>query len=578
MNFFIVMMNTAKLRSLLIDLYSNRAGVTTFEQLIQILQKHNNLFSTSRTGGLNQRDSILITYPDQVQQAEGHPLAVLAKFCEDYLMDTITGIHILPFYPWTSDDGFSVVDYRQVDTNYGDWDDIARLGHHFRLMFDAVINHVSISSNWFQSMLAGDAYYRDYFLLPKESDDLTRVVRPRALPLLTSYQTAEGEKKIWTTFSADQVDLNYANPNVLLEILDLLLFYVTKGAELIRLDAIAYLWKEPGTSCINLPPTHRIIQLFRAMLDEVAPNVMLITETNVPHVDNISYFGDGTNEAQMVYNFSLPPLVLHAFQTGSAETLSRWADGLELPTDKVTFFNFLASHDGIGLNPLRGILPEAEIENIVNHVQSNGGLISYKTDVDGTRRPYELNINYFDALNDPNADEPLDLQVDRFVTAHAILFAMKGVPGIYFHSLVGSRGWLAGVQRSGHNRTINRKKFQWEELIHTISDPNTREARVFFRLRHLLKIRERHAAFDPHSLQRVIEYAPDVFCLLRSSLDGEDHVLCLQNISGDRVSLSNTQLPVEILPRPRNLINGEFIEDKGAISMEPYQTLWLAKA
>ncbi len=576
MNFFIVMMNTAKLRSLLIDLYSNRAGVTTFEQLIQILQKHNNLFSTSRTGGLNQRDTILITYPDQVQQAEGHPLAVLAKFCEDYLMDTITGIHILPFYPWTSDDGFSVVDYRQVDTNYGDWDDIARLGHHFRLMFDAVINHVSISSNWFQSMLAGDAYYRDYFLLPKESDDLTRVVRPRALPLLTSYQTAEGEKKIWTTFSADQVDLNYANPNVLLEILDLLLFYVTKGAELIRLDAIAYLWKEPGTSCINLPPTHRIIQLFRAMLDEVAPNVMLITETNVPHVDNISYFGDGTNEAQMVYNFSLPPLVLHAFQTGSAETLSRWADGLELPTDKVTFFNFLASHDGIGLNPLRGILPEAEIEDVVSGLQSHGGLVSFKTDVDGTQRPYELNINYFDALNDPAAEESLDLQIDRFVTAHAILFAMKGVPGIYFHSLVGSRSWLEGVKITGQNRTVNRKKFGWDELNGAIEDPNTRQARVFFRLRHLLKIRRRHAAFHPHGLQKIIDCAPEVFGVLRISPNESDTVLCLQNVSGRQVSLNGFPIPDERFQNPRNLINGKFIEDKELISIEPYQTLWLA--
>jgi sucrose phosphorylase len=118
------------------------------------------------------------------------------------------------------------VDYRAVDPRYGNWDDIAKLGHHFRLMFDAVINHVSIHSEWFQKMLAGAPQYRDYFIAPAKSDDLRHVVRPRALPLLTSYQTAEGEKQIWTTFSADQVDLNYANPNVLHEILDVLLFYI----------------------------------------------------------------------------------------------------------------------------------------------------------------------------------------------------------------------------------------------------------------------------------------------------------------------------------------------------------------
>ncbi len=491
-------------------------------------------------------------------------------------MDTITGIHILPFYPWTSDDGFSITDYREVDPRYGEWGDIARLGHHFRLMFDAVINHISIGSNWFQSMLTGDFYYRDYFVVPKESDDLTRVVRPRALPLLTSYQTAEGEKKIWTTFSADQVDLNYANPKVLLEILDLLLFYVTKGAELIRLDAIAYLWKEAGTSSINLPQTHRIIQLFRATLNEVAPSVMLITETNVPHTDNISYFGDGTNEAQMVYNFSLPPLVLHAFQIGSAETLSSWAGSLELPSEKVTFFNFLASHDGIGLNPLRGILPEAQIEEVARRVKSHGGLVSFKTDIDGVQRPYELNINYFDALNDPYVDEPLELQIDRFVTAHAILFAVQGVPGIYFHSLVGSRSWLEGVKATGQNCTINRQKFQWDELIRAIEDPDTRQARVFFRLRHLLKIRRRHPAFHPHGLQKIIQYAPEVFSVLRVSPDERDTVLCLHNVSGRRISLNGFPISDERFQSPRNLINGKFIGDKELISMEPYQTLWLA--
>jgi sucrose phosphorylase len=570
------MMNTVKLRDILFELYGNDPGKTAFEQLIQSLQNYADHISILNGGRLNQRDVILIAYPDQIQQRNEHPLAVLAEFCERYLMDTITAIHILPFYPWTSDDGFSVVDYREVDPRYGNWDDITKLGHHFRLMFDAVINHVSISSDWFQKMLAGDSQYRDYFIAPAETDDLRRVVRPRALPLLTSYQTTDGEKKIWTTFSADQVDLNYANPNVLLEILDVLLFYVSKGAELIRLDAIAYLWKESGTLCINLPQTHRIIQLIRAMLDEIASNVLLITETNIPHADNISYFGDGTDEAQIVYNFSLPPLVLHAFQTSSAETLSRWAEDLELPSDQVTFFNFLASHDGIGLNPLRGILAESEIEKILNRAQSQGGLVSFKTDADGTRLPYELNINYFDALNDPNTNEPLDLQIDRFITAHAILFAMKGVPGVYFHSLVGSRSWLDGVKISGQNRTINRKKLQWDELISTISDPTTRQARVFFRVRHLLKIRQRHIAFHPHGLQQILFCAPEVFCVLRSSANRMDHALCLHNISNHQVSLKDFRLPDEILPKPRNLISGQFMDDKAAISMEPYQTLWLA--
>ena len=344
-------MNLSKVRELLAGLYGHDAGGLVNEQLTRLLEKHNARKAASHPGGLDQRDTILIAYPDHVRR-EGRPsLAVLADFCRLHLRDIVTGIHILPFYPWTSDDGFSVVDYREVDPRYGGWQDVQRLGQDFKLMFDAVINHVSIKSAWFEALLENDGRYRDYFIVPAPGDDLSRVVRPRALPLLSEFESVMGPVRVWTTFSADQVDLNYSNPQVLLEILDVLLFYASQGANFIRLDAIAYLWKEPGTTCISLPQTHAIIQLFRAVLDDVAPHVMLITETNVPHAENLSYFGDGKNEAHLVYNFSLPPLVLHAFQSGSAETLTRWAQSLELP-EGATFFNFLASHDGIGLNPL----------------------------------------------------------------------------------------------------------------------------------------------------------------------------------------------------------------------------------
>ena len=260
---------------------------------------------------LSERDAILITYGDQVQSPPRLPLTVLADFCNRYLAGLVSGVHLLPFYPWTSDDGFSVRNYRVVDPALGDWRAVARFRRRFRLMFDAVINHVSARHAWFRGFRRGDSRYRNHFIVVEGNPDLSQVVRPRALPLLTRFETPTGEKAVWTTFSEDQIDLNFANPEVLLEIIDTLLLYVQHGAEFIRLDAIAYLWKEIGTPCIHLPQTHRIVQLLRAVLDEVAPHVMLITETNVPHADNVSYFGDGYDEAQMVYNFALPPLVLH---------------------------------------------------------------------------------------------------------------------------------------------------------------------------------------------------------------------------------------------------------------------------
>jgi sucrose phosphorylase len=368
--------------------------------------------------------------------------------------------------------------------------------------------------------------------------------------LLTKFQTVSGPRRVWTTFSADQVDLDYHNPDVLLEIIEILLMYAERGAQFIRLDAIAYLWKEIGTPCIHLPQTHAVIQLLRAVLDELAPHVILITETNVPHKENLSYFGDGTNEAQLVYNFALPPLVLHTFRTGDASILSNWAQGLELPSDRTTFFNFLASHDGIGLNPARGILSPAEIDALVEQTLAHGGLISFKQNSDGTQSPYEMNINYFDALSDPAGGESLEMQIDRFMAAQAIMLSLLGVPGIYFHSLFGSRGWKEGVNLTKSNRTINRQKLGLAELESDLANPISLRSQVLDRFQQLLSQRGSSAAFHPKGRQRILDLGPNVFAVLRIPPHGHNNILCLQNVTPQSQSIEK-------------------------YSLKPYQTLWL---
>ena len=529
-----------------------------------------------RNGELTEKDSLLITYGDQLISPDEKPLQTLGEFSREYLRGVIGGIHILPFYPWTSDDGFSVTDYREVDPALGEWDDISALQKNFRLMFDGVINHISSQSEWFKSFLNGDAQYADYFILAEESPALSKVVRPRALPLLTLFHTPSGEKRVWTTFSADQIDLNYQNPEVLFEILDILLMYVERGATFIRLDAIGYLWKEIGTTCIHLPQTHQMIQFLRAVLDDVAPFVQLITETNVPHIDNISYFGDGTNEAQLVYNFALPPLVLHTFRVGDASALSDWAKELTLPSDRVTFFNFLASHDGIGLNPVRGILPEQDIEALVEKTLEHGGLISYKLNSDGSQSPYEMNISYFDALSNPQGNEPLELQAARFMAAQSIMLSLVGVPGIYFHSLFGSRSWRAGVDVTGRNRTINRQKFDLATLETELADPASLRSLVFQCYAHLLKARSTSSAFDPHGKQQVLDCGKATFALLRISPDGSQRVLCLHNVSRQSQNLTPDLKDIFSSVPLTDLTTGRPIDKAtGSLSLQPYQTLWL---
>lgn len=523
---------------LLVSIYGAPAAAHAASRLEALLHTRRGRMPARALPGrdsLTERDALVITYADQVREPGRPPLQTLADFAAQHLTGRVSGLHLLPFYPSSSDDGFTVKDFFAVDETLGGWEDIRRLAGHFDLMFDAVFNHVSAQGEWFQGFLRGDPRFRDFFITVGGNPDLSQVVRPRALPLLTQFETASGPARIWTTFSADQVDLNYKNPDVLLAVLDALLFYIAHGARFIRLDAVAFLWKEIGTSCLHRPQTHQLVQLLRAVVEACAPGVRLITETNVPHADNISYFGNGENEAHLVYNFALPPLVLHALATGNAEKLTRWAQEGTLPSDQAHFFNFLASHDGIGLNPARGILSPQEIDALVARAQAHGGFVSWKHNPDGSQSPYELNITYFDALSDPAAVEPPETAVSRFLLAHAIMFSLRGLPGIYSHSLFGSRNDRAGAEASGIPRRINRQRLDRAALESELSHPHSVRSRVFAGFCRLLEKRRAHAAFAPASRQRVLANDPRLFGVLRETPDGRDRVLCLHNVSSQTV-------------------------------------------
>ncbi len=577
----------AALKGHLTTLYGSESVDSILDRLLALLERYTDL--NPRQNGahyntdLDEKDAILITYADMVQEEDELGLKTLTRFLNEHLNGIVNTIHILPFFPYSSDDGFSVIDYRAVNQQFGTWDDVDQIGQNFRLMFDAVINHVSSESEWFQAFLNDEEPYKDYFIVVPEGTDLSETFRPRALPLLTEFNTRSGPKMLWTTFSADQIDPDYGNPDVLLEIIDVLLFYVSKGAKFIRLDAVAYLWKEAGTSSIHLPQTHSIIQLFRSVLDAVAPAVKLITETNVPHADNISYFGDGYDEAQLVYNFPLPPLTLHAFLSGDASFLTSWAASLSTPSNQTTFMNFTASHDGIGLLPARDILGDKAVHEMADRIQSRGGYASYRDNTDGTRSPYELNMNYLEALStagDP--EEGVELKARRFLASQAIMLALKGVPGIYFHSLVGSKGWPEGGATTGRPRTVNREKVSYQRLETELLNPGSLRHNVFQGYIRLLGIRSNNPAFHPGSDQSVLKLDNSVFAILRSSTNPVSGVLCLHNVSDVRRDVLLNLKAIGLGPTSKlvNLISGQTYlvdeQDELTLTLRPYGYLWLA--
>jgi sucrose phosphorylase len=557
-----------RIKEHLIIIYKENYADDTLDDILNLVHA-NKAPNVTDSDKWNEKDVILITYGDSIISATEKPLKTLESFLKDNLKNIISTVHILPFFPFSSDDGFSVIDYLQVNPDLGSWDDIEKINEQFNLMFDLVINHVSSQSKWFKGYLNDDEKYKDYFIEVPPNTDLSKVVRPRSLPLLTKFKTNSGEKYVWTTFSEDQIDLNFSNPKVLIEMIRVLLFYLKKGSKIIRLDAIAFLWKQIGTSCIHLPETHQVVKLLRDIMEYVNPASVMLTETNVPNVENLSYFGNA-DEAHMVYQFSLPPLLLYTLFAENTKYLNEWARNMpDLPDDN-TFFNFTASHDGIGVRPIEGLLPEHEKEQLYAQIKKNGGFISTKSNPDGTESPYEMNITYFDALMETKYG-PDEYQKLRFICSQTIMASMKGIPAFYIHSFTATQNYTDGVNKTGRARTINRMRWNKNELLEQLrSDATT--SKVFNELIAMLKIRKNEKAFHPSAWQEIIPFDDKLFVIRRTGKLDYSQILSISNISRQPVDADITDM---IKDKPYlDLLTGQKMNTH-LITLNPYQTMWL---
>jgi len=565
------------LRRRLGKLYGVERADRLLDRMYQMIGRYGvgvGLSPSGQNTGLSQQDVVLITYADMVQSKDRAPLDVLREFCSQHLKGAISTVHLLPFYPWTSDDGFSVVDYRQVHPDYGKWTDIENFSKEFQLMFDLVLNHCSSKSPWFKEFVSGVEPGMNYIMEGDPEADLSAVVRPRSTPLLTHYQTRGGEKNVWTTFSADQVDLDWTCPDLLFEFLDIILFYLSMGCRILRLDAVAFLWKKLGTNCLHLPETHEVIKLIRNFVEVVAPETILLTETNVPHEENVSYFGKG-DEAHAVYQFSLPPLLLHGLLRGTSKHLRNWAANLAPPPKGCYFLNFTASHDGVGVRPLEGILPKEQVLSLAKEIEGKGGKVSMRSMPDGSESPYELNVTYYSALSDP--DHP-ELGEARFLCSQALALSLQGIPAVYFHSLCATPNDQEGFGETGRARTLNRKKWQLSELESMLGKKNTTGSKVFDWYVTTLRKRGAAPAFHPDASQEIIDLGDSVFGLVRSSVDGNQSIVCLYNFLPKICPVKPMNILKKWFPSggAKDLISGGEIHwGAKALELRPYQALWL---
>ena len=559
-------------------LYDAESAPVIAKRIARIIETHKQLRTRSVSSPLwTHKDIVLITYGDTIQSPSRPPLQTLRSFLNLHLPEAFSMIHMLPFFPWSSDDGFSVTDFRAVNPALGSWEDIAALESHYDLVVDLVLNHCSRENLWFIDFIAGQEPACNYFVEVDPGENLSMVTRPRSTPVLSGVRTHRGLRHVWTTFSNDQIDLNYRNSDVLLEFIDILLYYFRRGARMIRLDAAAYLWKEIGTNCIHLPQTHQIVKLFRDVLELVEPGALLMTETNVPHDENITYFGDG-DEAHIVYQFSLPPLLLHALYFGSTRYLQEWAEGLEatpLP-GHCTCLNFTASHDGVGLRPLEGLVPEDEVNRMLEAMRERGGFIAYKGNSDGSTSPYELNISYFDAFRHPEPNHN-QWHVPAFMVSQIVALSLKGIPAVYIHCLTATPNDTMGVERTGMTRSVNRRKWDRSELEGLLANHESETGQVFRLYKRLLQIRRRQPAFHPDADQHILPLPDGVFGLVRSATDGGQQILALFNFTEVAQRLHSRLLPIDILQWRELIGEVERVVEADELVLPPYAACWFSK-
>lgn len=527
---------------------------------------HQNLWS--------EEDVILITYGDSIATEDDVPLQTLHHFLNEHCLGTINSVHILPFFPYSSDDGFAVIDYSSVNESLGDWGDIQVIANDFKFMSDLVINHCSSRGPWFQNFMRCEGPGKDYFFTVDDTFKTNKVVRPRTSSLLKEFETLEGPKKVWCTFSHDQVDFDFRNPEVIKAFVNIIRQYLDNGIRIFRFDAVAFLWKQSGTQCINLEETHEIIRLFRTLIEHAEPEAMIITETNIPNDQNLTYFGNA-NEAHAIYNFSLPPLLVNTLITGDSTYLKSWQMSMPPAQNGTFYFNFIASHDGIGLRPAEGLLSEQEINSLLETMQDFGGRISWRSTKEGYSKAYEINISLFDALKGTVKGED-ELGMDRFICAHAIMFGLEGVPGLYIHSLLATGNDYEKLENTSHNRSINRHRWDYDDLKTMLANDDNQHHHALKGIKHLLNLRIKQDAFHPNATQFTLQLKKRFFGYWRQSIDRRQSIFCVSNISRKPRALHLSDLNLIGTDKWWDLISGQEINfEEPDLIMAPYQTVWI---
>ncbi len=564
-----------KIRSILENIYKpilSKKDINFLKDEIIQITKTFNKKNPIRKKIISEKTSLIICYGDVVYSNEKSSIKVFQSFFQKNLKKYFDTIHFLPFYPSSSDSGFAVKDHYKIEKRIGNWSDLKRISKYNNIMADIVINHSSARGLWFKNFLKRKKPGKDYFLTVNSKFNTSKVVRPRDHKLLKKIKIFDKSDYLWRTFSPDQIDLNFKNPSVLLRFIKIMIHLINNGITIFRLDAIAYLWKENGTKCINLRQTHEIIKLLRIISNYLNIETVIITETNLPEKENLSYFGN-SDEANWIYNFSLPPLLIHALLFENNSYLNKWSKNLPVTKLGNNYLNFIASHDGIGIRPTEGILNNKSLNNFLKRLKKNGSKFSYRKVHNKSKKVYEANITVFDALKKSDYDPKGKFFLERYVAAHAIMISFEGIPAIYFNSLFGKSNDEAKYIITGNNRDVNRYKWNYKNITRKLSDNKTKQSIFYSNITNLLSIRRKQKAFHPNGKRHNINLGSKLFSFKRVSVDKKQSIICITNLSSKN---QTAKLKKELL-NYRDLLNLKTkFKDKNLLTLKPFQTVWLS--
>ena len=542
------------------------------EEIIKIINQFNKR-KNKKKKLISEKTSIVICYGDSVfSSSQKHLLKNFQSFFQKKLNKFFDTVHFLPFYPSSSDSGFAVKDHYKIDSRLGNWSDITKFSKKNDVMADIVINHSSARGLWFKNFLKGKKPGKDYFLKVNSNFNVSKVIRPRDHQLLKKIDIFKQPEYLWRTFSPDQLDMNFKNPAVLLRFIKIMINLVNHGVTIFRLDAIAYLWKESGTKCINLKETHEIIKLFRLICNLLNVESIIVTETNLPEKENISYFGNA-DEANWIYNFSLPPLLIYSFLFENSSHLNSWNKKLPQTKKGNSYLNFIASHDGIGMRPAEGIINKNNKDKFLKRLKKNGSKFSYRKVLNKSKKVYEANITIFDALKKSDYDPKGKFFLERFISAHSIMVSFEGVPAIYFNSLFGTSNDEAKYIITGNNRDLNRYRWSHKNISEKLKNLKSKQSIFYKNITNLLEIRRKQKAFHPNGIRSSVNMGKKIFCFKRQSVDKKQSILCITNLSS---KVQSTKINQKFLTW-KNLLssNNNHISNK-MIKLEPFETVWLS--